>query len=155
MCQPLPLCRKYILPDEGETWMHRDFSSQELRVFAHLSQGDLWRQYTENPALDVHEFVGAELMAVAGREIERTRVKTLNFQGLYGGGVPALQRKLRCSLAEAKQLKDFHNKALPDRVILNDEIKKVINLGLPIRTMGGRLYFAEPPGPTAAARSIS
>lgn len=149
---PLPLCREYILPDEGDTWMHRDFSSQELRVFAHLSQGDLWRQYAENPALDVHEFVGAELMAVAGREIERTRVKTLNFQGLYGGGVPALQRKLRCSLAEAKQLKDFHNKALPDRVILNEEIKKVINLGLPIRTMGGRLYFAEPPGPDGRSK---
>jgi DNA polymerase I-like protein with 3'-5' exonuclease and polymerase domains len=148
----LPLCREYVLPDDGETWIHRDFSSQELRIFAHLSQGDLWQQYADNPALDVHEFVGAELMAVAGREIERTRVKTLNFQGLYGGGVPALQRKLRCSLAEAKQLKDFHNKALPDRMVLNDEIKKVINLGLPIRTMGGRLYFAEPPGPDGRSK---
>lgn len=142
----LPLCRVYIVPDVGETWIHRDFSSQELRIFAHLSQGDLWRQYADDPKLDVHEFVGVELMRVAGREIERTRVKTLNFQGLYGGGVPALQRKLRCSLVEAKQLKTFHNAALPDRVILNDEIKKVINLGLPIRTMGGRLYYAEPPG---------
>jgi DNA polymerase I-like protein with 3'-5' exonuclease and polymerase domains len=103
-------------------------------------------KYQENPALDPHKFVGAELMRVAGREIERTRVKTLNFQGLYGGGVPALQRKLRCSLSEAKELKAFHNKALPGRVILNDEIKKVINLGLPIRTIGGRLYYAEPPG---------
>lgn len=142
----LPLCRRYIVPDEGEMWIHRDFSGQELRIFAHLEQGDLWQQYQDNPSLDPHEFVGNELMAVAGREIERTRVKTLNFQGLYGGGVPALQRKLRCSLVEAKQLKDFHNKALPGRVVLNDEIKKVINLGLPIRTIGGRLYLAEPPG---------
>ncbi len=60
--------------------------------------------------------------------------------------MPALQLKLRCSLADAKELKAFHNKALPGRVILNEEIKKVINLGLPIRTIGGRLYFAEPPG---------
>ncbi len=73
-------------------------------------------------------------------------VRTLNFQGLYGGGVPALQRKLRCSLADAKELKAFHNNALPGRVILNEEIKKVINLGLPIMTIGGRLYYAEPPG---------
>ena len=142
----LPLCRSYILPDEGETWLHRDFAGQEMRIFAHLEQGDLWRQYRDDPALDPHAFIGAELMRVAGREIERTRVKTLNFQGLYGGGIPALQGKLRCSLADAKELKAFHNKALPGRVILNDEIKKVINLGLPIRTIGGRLYFAEPPG---------
>lgn len=142
----LPLCRVYVEPDAGETWMHRDFSGQELRIFADLEQGDLWQQYQDDPRLDPHAFVGAELMAVAGREIERTRVKTLNFQGLYGGGVPALQRKLRCSLAEAKELKAFHNKALPGRVILNDEIKKVINLGLPIMTLGGRLYYAEPPG---------
>lgn len=150
--QTLPLCRVYILPDHGETWMHRDFSGQELRIFADLEQGDLWRQYQANPRLDPHEFVGNELMAVAGREIERTRVKTLNFQGLYGGGVPALQRKLRCSLAEAKQLKDFHNKALPGRVILNEEIKKVIAYGLPIRTIGGRLYFAEKPGPDGRSK---
>lgn len=143
---PLPLCRQYVLPDEGEWWMHRDFAGQELRIFAELEQGALWAQYQANPELDPHKFVGAELMAVAGRPIERTRVKTLNFQGLYGGGVPALQRKLRCSLSEAKQLKEFHNKALPGRKILNDEIKKVINLGLPIRTLGGRLYFVEAPG---------
>jgi DNA polymerase I-like protein with 3'-5' exonuclease and polymerase domains len=142
----LPLCRYYVLPDEGETWLHRDFSGQEMRIFAQLEQGDLYYKYLMDPKLDPHEFVGAELMRVAGREIERTRVKTLNFQGLYGGGVPALQRKLRCSLADAKELKAFHNSALPGRVILNDEIKKVINLGLPIRTIGGRLYFAEPPG---------
>lgn len=144
--KPLPLCRTYVLPDEGEVWLHRDFSGQEMRIFADLERGDLFQQYLDDPTLDPHEFIGAELTRVAGRDIERTRVKTLNFQGLYGGGVPALQRKLRCSLTEAKELKKFHNEALPGRVVLNDEIKKVINLGLPIRTIGGRLYFAEPPG---------
>lgn len=148
----LPLCRSYVLPDAGETWIHRDFSGQEMRIFAHLEQGDLWQQYQDNPALDPHEFVGDELMRVVGREIERTRVKTLNFQGLYGGGVPALQLKLRCSMAEAKELKAFHNKALPGRVILNDEIKKVINMGGPIMTIGGRLYYAEPPGPDGRSK---
>lgn len=143
---PLPLCRNYLLPDEDEEFLHRDFSGQELRIFAHFEQGALWDAYQENPALDPHAMIGDELMRVAGREIERTRVKTLNFQGIYGGGVPALQRKLRCSAAEAKQLKQFHDAALPGRKILNEEIAKVIARGLPIRTWGGRLYFAEPPG---------
>lgn len=148
----LPLCRKYVLPDEGDEFLHRDFDGQELRVFAHFEQGDLFDKYAADPALDPHKFVGTELMRVAGREIERTKVKVLNFQSLYGGGVPALQRKLRCSYAEGKELKAFHNKALPGRGILNDEIKRIVARGDPIRTWGGRLYFPEKPGPDGRSK---
>jgi DNA polymerase I-like protein with 3'-5' exonuclease and polymerase domains len=141
----LPLVRKYIIADDPDSvFAHRDFSGQEMRVFAHFEQGDLWEQFNDNPALDPHEFIGEELMRVAQREIERTRVKNLNFQGLYGGGIPALQLKLRCSIKEAKELKAFHDKALPGRKILNEEIARLINRGLPIHTWGGRLYFKEP-----------
>lgn len=142
----LPLVRVYVLPDAGEVFVHRDFDGQEMRVFAHFEQGDLWRQFNDLPELDPHEFIGTEIQRVAGREIERTRVKTLNFQGLYGGGIPALQKKVRCSAAEAKELKAFHDRALPGRVILNEEIKRVVRAGDPIRTWGGRLYFPEAPG---------
>lgn len=142
----LPLCRSYLLPDEGEEFLHRDFDGQELRIFAHFEQGQLWEAYQQNALLDPHKMVGDELMRVAGREIERTRVKTLNFQGLYGGGIPALQRKLRCSALEAKELKAFHNRALPGRKILNEEITRIVRRGEPIRTWGGRLYFPEEPG---------
>lgn len=142
----LPLCRIYVLPDEGEVMLHRDFSGQEMRVFGHFEQGDLWRQYQANPRLDVHDFVGAELKRVADREIERTKIKVMNFQALYGGGAPALQRELRCSLAEAKELKSFHERGLPGRKILVDEIKKVVRRQEPIITWGGREYYCEPPG---------
>lgn len=83
---------------------------------------------------------------MGGREINRTAVKVMNFQALYGGGVPALQRKLRCTTAEAQQLKNFHDQALPGRKLLNQEIERVIRRGDPIRTWGGRLYFEEPRG---------
>lgn len=142
----LPLCRKYVLPDDDEVFLHRDFDGQEMRVFAHFEQGDLLEQFTADPALDPHTFIGTELQRVAGREIERTKVKSLNFQGLYGGGAPALQNKLRISYSEAKELKAFHNKALPGRVILNEEITRIVKRGEPIRTWGGRLYFPEAPG---------
>lgn len=143
--QPLPLVREYVLPDEGGVFLHRDFDGQELRVFGHYECGDLQAQYIADPKLDPHSFVGSELMRVAGREIDRTRVKALNFQGLYGGGVPALERKLRISFAEAKELKRFHNAALPGRTILNDVIKAVVRRGDPIVTWGGRLYYPEEP----------
>lgn len=137
----LPLCRSYVLPDDGEVFLHRDFSGQELRVFGHFEQGDLWDQYQANPSLDVHAFVGGELMRVAGREIERTKIKVMNFQSIYGGGAPALSAKLRVSIAEAKTLKGFHDRALPGRKILNEEIVRVARRGDPIRTWGGRLYW--------------
>lgn len=141
----LPLCRKFILPDEGAVFLHRDFDGQELRVFAHFEQGALWSAYQDNPALDPHAFVGGELVRLAGKELERTKIKVLNFQALYGGGVPAAQRKLNCSYAEAKQYKAFHDKALPGRKILNEEIVRLVRRGEPIRTWGGRLYYPEKP----------
>lgn len=142
----LPLCRNYILPDEGEIFIHRDFNGQELRIFADFEQGDLWGQYQDNPRLDVHAFVGAEMESMAGRAFERTKVKTINFQSMYGGGIPALQTALRITTQEAKELKLFHNKALPGRVILNEEIQRIIARGGTISTWGGRLYVEEPRG---------
>lgn len=143
--RPLPLVRDYVLADEGGVFLHRDFDGQELRVFGHYECGDLQSQYLADPKLDPHAFVGSELMRVAGREIDRTSVKALNFQGLYGGGVPALERKLRISFTEAKELKRFHNAALPGRAILNEVIKSIVKRGDPISTWGGRLYWPEEP----------
>lgn len=139
----LPLCRVYVLPDPGHKFLHRDFKQQELRVFAHVENGDLWRQYQEDPKFNPHAYVGNEFMRVAGREIDNTKIKVMNFQSIYGGGAPALSRKLRVSLAEARTLKQFHARALPGVKIVNEEITRIIRRGDPIRTWGGRLYFAE------------
>jgi DNA polymerase I-like protein with 3'-5' exonuclease and polymerase domains len=143
---PLPLCRMYVLADEGCAFLHRDFSGQELRVFAHFEQGLLWQAYQDDPKTDPHEFIGNALMEVAGREIHRDPVKIMNFQGLYGGGAPALQKALRCTMDEARELKAFHDRALPGRRILNEEIERVIKRGFPVVTLGGRLFFVERPG---------
>ena len=32
----LPLCREYLMPDDDEEFLHRDFDGQELRIFAHF-----------------------------------------------------------------------------------------------------------------------
>jgi DNA polymerase-1 len=145
----LPLVRKYILPDDGGVFLHRDFDGQEMRVFANVECGALKQAYLDDPKLDPHGFVGNELSRVTDRDFTskeaRTKVKSLNFQGLYGGGVPALQRKLRCTLAEARELKAFYNRALPGRQIVVDAIKALVRRGEPIVTWGGRKYYCEPP----------
>jgi len=142
---PLPLVRRYVLPDEEHVWIGIDFAGQELRVFAHFEQGALMRAYLADPDLDPHSWVGAEMTRLMNAEFERTKVKILNFQALYGGGVPAAVRQLRCGEAEARQFKAFHDQALPGRKVLSEVIQATVRMGEPIRTWGGRLYFPEPP----------
>lgn len=146
----LPEVRRYILPDEGHVFQHRDFDGQELRVFAHYESGDLLRAYLKDASTDPHAFVGARIAPIAfGREYDgrrdRALTKVLNFQALYGGGAPAAAKKLGCSLQEAKQFKAFHDRALPGRKLLNEAIASVIRGGDAIRTWGGRVYYPEPP----------
>lgn len=142
----LPLVRKYMLPDEEGLWIHRDFSGQEVRIFAHFEQGELADAYRADPRLDPHDWLKGEIAKVTGRELERTRVKNVTFARLYGGGAGAVQAQARtASLAEAREIMAFHDQALPGRRILTEEIMRLIRRGEPIRTTGGRLYYAEEP----------
>ena len=139
-----PLCRDYVLPEEGHLWLHRDFSGQEVRMFAHFESGDLMRAYLENPDLDPHAFTKARIMDITGKELERTRVKNGTFSRLYGGGVHAVQWQAQCkSQAEAKELIELLDQGMPGRKIVEDVIKTLSRLGMPIVTWGGRWYYAE------------
>lgn len=142
----LPLVRRYALPDPDHLWVHRDFSGQEVRIFAHFEQGDLAEAYRKNPRLDPHDWLKAEIATVTGRELERTRVKNVTFARLYGGGAGAVHQQARtASLKEAREIMAFHDQALPGRRILSEEIQRLIRRGEPVRTWGGRLYHVEPP----------
>lgn len=141
---PLPFVRKFVLPDPGEVFLHRDFDTQEMRIFAHFEDGELLEAYQDNPKLDPHQWVSDMIFEMLGVELDRVPTKALNFLGLYGGGAPAAARELKCTLAEAKEFKGFHDKALPGRAHLNSIIKELIDAGEPIRTWGGRVYFQEP-----------
>lgn len=141
----LPLVRQYMLPDEGDMWLHRDFSGQEVRMFAHFESGELAQAYRETPDIDVHTWIRDAIAAQTGVVLERTRVKNVTFARLYGGGLGAIERQARCSSrAEAQQIANYHDLALPGRKILDEEIRRAVGRGQPIRTWGGRLYHPEP-----------
>lgn len=143
----LPLVRGYVLPDPGHVFLHRDFSGQELRVFAHFEAGELNAAYVANPKLDPHdEWVRPLMEKAAGREFDRTTIKVLNFQGIYGGGAPALANALDITVQEAKALKVEHDRALPGRKMVAETITAIFKRGEAIRTWGGRLYYCEPAG---------
>jgi DNA polymerase I-like protein with 3'-5' exonuclease and polymerase domains len=148
----LPLVRKYMLPDEGGVWAHRDFSGQELRVFAHYEEGALLKAYQANADLDPHMMVAEIAQEVAEfarqydlKTLRKNYIKVLNFQRIYGGGLRAAAKSLNVSEAEAKQFITMHDQALPGRKILNDTLVGMAKRGQPIRTLGGRVYFAEEP----------
>jgi len=141
----LPLVRKYVLPDKGDTFGHRDFNGQELRILGHFEDGELLEAYRANPRMDVHEHV-RQLILAFGINYHRTQVKVTNFRRIYGGGAPATAGALGISIEEAKKLLAEHNKALPGLKDLNADIKAISARGEPIVTWGGREYYVEPPG---------
>lgn len=145
----LPLVRRYLLPDDGEVWLHRDYNGQELRLLAHYEDGPLMAAYKENPWLDVHDHVRILIEEKTGKMFVRKNVKIANFRIIYGGGAPATAGGIGCSIEEAKELLDAHGKALPSvkgRGGLSDETKRMGRQGEPIYTWGGRAYFVEEPG---------
>ena len=144
----LPLVRKFLLPDPGEQWLHRDYNGQELRLLAHFEDGPLMQAYIDNPWLDVHQFVADLIEDVTGLTFARKNVKIANFRIIYGGGAPATASGIGCTLAEAQELLSAHGRALPSikgRGGLAEVTKRMGRDGDPIHTWGGRVYFCEPP----------
>lgn len=145
---PLPLVRQYLLPDRGEKWLHRDYNGQELRLLGHFEDGPLMEAYRENPRLDVHQYVATLIEDTTSKSFARKNVKIANFRIIYGGGAPATASGIGCTLAEAKELLDAHAAALPSikgRGGLAETTKRMGREGEPIVTIGGRLYYCEPP----------
>lgn len=145
--EKLPLVRKYVMADSADhLFLHRDFSGQELRVFAHFERGELMQAYLDDPKVDVHEMIAGKIRDIQPDTVlDRTKTKIINFQSLYGGGAPALSNEMPCSLEDAKAFKKLHNKALPGRQQLVDTITRIVRRGDPIHTWGGRRYFPEEP----------
>jgi DNA polymerase I-like protein with 3'-5' exonuclease and polymerase domains len=145
---PLPLVRKYLLPDEGEQWLHRDYNGQELRLAAHFEDGPLLQAYQENPWLDVHQFVADLITERTAKVFVRKNVKIANFRIIYGGGAQATALGIGCSMDEAKDLLGAHRAALPSltgRGGLSDSCKNIGRSGECLYTWGGRAYYVEPP----------
>lgn len=143
---PLPTVRSYIVADsKGSVLCGRDYTSQELRVLAHYEDGVLARQYREDPRMDVHQFVADMLNKQFSLSVTRQGGKTLNFLKVYGGGVAKLAVKLGVDMDTAKRIMNAYLSVFPGLKDLNKDMKQRGQAGQPIRTLGGRLYYAEPP----------
>lgn len=141
----LPLVRRYILPEKGHVFGHRDYNQQELRVFAHYEDGALKAAYLADPTLDVHNFVRDEVKRLLDRDVPRRPIKILNFGMLYGMGLDATARKMNTNREAADELKRAQRKVIPGAKAMYDDMKQRARDKEPIRTWGGRLYYCELP----------
>jgi DNA polymerase I-like protein with 3'-5' exonuclease and polymerase domains len=141
----LPLVRKYILPDVGGVFCHRDYNGQELRLLGHFEDAALMRAYQDDPRMDVHDHIRQLIEDIAGLHYHRTQVKITNFRRIYGGGAPATAGALHISIDVAKELLKAHGQALPGVQQLSKQIVALAKDGEPVTTWGGREYYPEAP----------
>jgi DNA polymerase-1 len=142
---PLPLVRSYIVADDlDQVLLGRDFSSQEVRVFAHFEDGVLMHRYQADPSADMHQVVAELMSSKAGRVVTRKQAKTLNFLNLYGGGAAKLAMQLGVELSVAQELRQLYGAAVPGLRALNREMQRRASANQAVHTLGGRRYYCEP-----------
>ncbi len=135
--------RDYITPSPGNYLITRDYQQQELRVLAHYEDGDLMQAFLDNPTLDIHKAVRAEIYDLTGYQLTRKAVKKIAFGILYGFGLDTLADELDVTRDEAKKLKAAYMRTLPGVGDLQKELKAAARNDDFIRTAGGRIYYCE------------
>lgn len=166
---PIPLARRYCLPDVGDLFGHVDWNQQEIRITAHYEEGRLAKAYRDNPKEDIHQFCTNLINAASGQKYQRAVIKHVNLRKFYGGGAEGLvthpmlrldkvykcrldcqHREERCEAMRAayKIDKDWAT-GMPDVVALIDRLKGMYQRDEPIRTIGGRVYRCRPDGVAA------
>lgn len=142
---PLPIMRRYCLPEQGHVWLKRDFSSQEIRILAHFEDGALCEAYRQDVNLDPHEMARQIINKMIGILYARKSVKITGFSIIYGTGATGLSLQLECPYIEAKTIKDAYLDAMPGVRDLMQDVQRRGRAGQSVRTWGGRIYYAEPP----------
>jgi DNA polymerase-1 len=93
----------------------------------------------------LHQHAADLITEITSIVISRKEAKTIAFSILYGSGLGKLAEGLGCSVEDAKKLKNAYLGALPGVKDLIADLKLRAKQGIPIRTVGGREYYCEPP----------
>jgi DNA polymerase-1 len=136
---PLPIVRKYIVPEDGYVFIGRDYKAQELRLLAHFTSGILLETIKSNPDADVH-LVAAEIAKISRRE-----AKTMAFAIIYGAGVGRIAESLAITVKEATDVKARYLAAIPEIKRFTRELTEQSRSGQPVVTLAGRQYHTQAP----------
>jgi DNA polymerase-1 len=108
--------RKVLIPDEEENvFIELDWSQQELRILAALSQEPVFLDCFAKEG-DLHKRVITEMFHKPVSDVtdeERKTGKTINYALIYGQEAPGLSWRLNIFLKEAQELIDQYFSSLP------------------------------------------
>lgn len=152
---PLPLVRRYVLPDEEEVFVSADFHSQEVRILGHFAEGTIKDIYDADPSADVHAVAAKLIQERTGMPLDRKHTKITAFSILYGAGAGTMAERIGCAVGDAAKLKSAYLDALSGVRELIGEVEARARLKMPVRTWGGRLVHAPPPMRTKDGRMFS
>lgn len=147
----LPIVRNYIVAPQGYKMLARDYSQQEPRTLAHFEDGVLCAAYKKNPRMDIYVYGVGVVEEMTGillhKDPKQARkiMKTIILAIMYGLGLGGLAERLGITVDEAKKFRDAILRALPGVRMLTNDLKSRGKSNLPMRTWGGRVYYAEPP----------
>jgi DNA polymerase-1 len=132
--------RRVLIPDEKENaFIELDWSQQELRILAALSQEPVFLDcFVRNE--DLHRRVISEMFHKPISEVtneERKTGKTINYALIYGQEAPGLAWNLNIPLKKAQELIDQYFSSLPMIQKFKDESReKFLNTGYAETALG-------------------
>lgn len=144
--KPLPLCRSYVIPyEDGHVLIDRDFSQQEIRILAHMGDGELLQRYKDDAWMDAHDTVRRDLKHLLELDVSRDSVKAINFGIIYALGVGSLAERLGVTTEEARRLKKAVLSIYPEVEDLYKTMRVLARQNKPLVTWGNRENYCEPP----------
>lgn len=139
---PVPVMRRYILPNEGETFVSADFHSQEIRVLGHFAEGAIQQIYQDNPSADIHAVASNLIKDATGIVMSRKHVKIIAFSILYGAGTKRIAKGLGVDIPTAASMKNAYLNTLTGVPDLMHAVEYRARTGEGVRSWGGRMLQA-------------
>jgi DNA polymerase-1 len=123
-------------------WRKFDYSQIEYRLLANHAVGagadEIRRKYNADPTTDYHKATQALVLELTGLDIERPKIKNINFGFIYGMSQARLARQLGLDDATAQHLFTSYHTAVPFARATMDACAGEVNSQGWVSTFAGR-----------------
>jgi DNA polymerase-1 len=132
--------RKCFIPDTDYELWFMDLDQIEYRLFAHYAKAEGLLEAIHN-GHDVHAATAGIIFNTALENVTdamRDKGKTINFSLIYGVGIDKLALDLKCSNAEATELKAVYFTRIPEAMPFIRTVHQVIKIRGFVKNFYGR-----------------
>ena len=135
-------CRSVFIA-EDDCWFGKiDYSQIEYRIISHYSIGpksdDIKKAFNDDPHTDYHALVQRWIKEITGTELERKKVKNLNFGTAYYMGITSMSRKFGWPYELSQELNEIYFDTFPFIKPTRNEVVNTAKARGYVRTILGR-----------------